>query len=454
MNNHKKVYFSGIGGIGVSALVRFYLKQGKQVLGSDLSSSTVTKGLEKQGVKIFYEQKAENITEDIDLLIYSAAVPETNPERQKAKELGILQKSYNEMLGELSKIKETIAITGTNGKSSTTALVAELMLKADLDPTVILGSMFTSLDNNFHYGSSEKLVLEACEYRAHFLTLDPKIIVLTNIEEDHLDYYQDLNHIIQTFQQFVNYLPEDGLLVVNQDDLNSQKLDLPDCKIITYGIKEESQVMAKNIKVTTGQQKFNLFFKGQYLGEVILKIPGLFNVYNALAAIALALSFNVSIESIKNSLANYGGIWRRFEVIKNEAYVLISDYGHHPTAVEETIKAAKSFYPNQRLVTVFQPHQHARTKKLFNDFVKSFSETDLLILSDIYDVKGRNDESSEISSQDLIKEVLNKGYLKEEQIIYGGDLEKTLDIINKNKKDDDVILLMGAGDIDTLRHKL
>ncbi|MEK7511587.1 MAG: UDP-N-acetylmuramate--L-alanine ligase [Patescibacteria group bacterium] len=444
----KKVFISGIGGIGVSALARFFVAKGIEVVGSDLVQSEITEALQKIGVKVYSEQKADNVTPDFNLFVYSAAVPSTNPERQMAKDLNLTQRSYFEILGELSRDFRTIAVSGTHGKSTTTAMIGAVLLKAEKDPTVIVGSCYEKLDYNFHYGQSDLFVVESCEYRAHMLLLKPWTIVLNNIEADHLDFYKDLNHIVQTFQQFVNNLrSQDDLLVMNNDDLNVRRLVLPKCKIVRYGLASGADVGVDNIRKLPGKQFFDVIYYGHNIGEFELNIPGDFNIYNALATISFCLTLDVPIGIIKECLKEFKGIWRRFEVIRNEEVAVISDYAHHPTAVQSTIKATREFFPGRRIVAVFQPHQHDRTKKLFNEFLTSFDLADVVILPEIYDVAGR-EEGVEISSADLVEGI--KKINPKKQIVYTKNLAETTSKINELKKDEDVVLVMGAGDVYTI----
>src|SRR3989339_11637 len=449
--NYKKVYFSGIGGIGVSALAKMFLQSGVEVVGSDSNKSEITEEIEKLGIKVNYKQTAGNITGNFDLMIYSPAVSENNPERQKAKKIELIQKSYPEMLGKISKMFETVAVSGTNGKSTTTAMLAQILLDAGIDPTVILGSKMPRIDGNFHQGKSKYFVVEACEYRSHMMNLSPKAIILTNIEEDHLDYFKDLHHIISSFQQYIEKLGVDDLLVINNDDLNIAQLNLPDCKIMTYGINKVSDVMASNVHIKDGHQIFELAFKGENVGEVKLQVPGVFNVYNALAAICYAMSLNVSLEKIKNSLHSFPGSWRRFEKICNDDITVISDYAHHPTAVAGTIQAARDFYSGRRIIAVFQPHQHSRTKELFNEFVESLINADVIILSEIFDVAGREEtKDQDVSSDDLAKELNEKG----KEVYFTENLKKTIKQIQKVMQAGDVILVMGAGSVYTIVEKI
>jgi len=451
--NFHNVFISGIGGIGTSALARFFISRGAMVTGSDGVKSEITEALEKRGVKIYYKQEAANVAPDFDLFVYSAAVPPANPERQKAKELKILQKGYFEVLGEVSREFKTIAVSGTNGKSTTTAMIASVLIDAALDPTVIVGSQCSKLDGNFRAGKSDLFVVEACEYRAHMLLLKPRTIVLTNIEEDHLDYYRDLNHIVQTFQQYVSGLKsEDDLLVYNNDDLNIRKLRLPKCRHVKFGLIPGADVCAENIRKLPGKQLFDVIYYGQNIGEFELQVPGTFNIYNALGAIAYCMTLNLPIGAVKKSLREYAGIWRRFEVVKSsDGLTVISDYAHHPTAVEGTLKAAHEFLPGRRIVAVFQPHQKDRTKKLFDDFVKSFTYADVVILPEIFDVAGREEEIK-VSSEDLAKAML--AMTPKKQIVYARNMEETLVKIKEVVKNEDVVLIMGAGDVYKIVNKV
>ncbi len=494
-----RVHFIGVGGIGVSAIAKMMLDLKRRVSGSDLATSEITEDLEKRGVKIFFGHQKENLKDDTELVVYSPAVPEDNPERGKAKALKILTLSYPEFLGELSKEKFTIAVSGTNGKTTTTAMLGLILEKAGLDPTVIVGSEVKSFsDGNFRLGKSKYLVVEGCEWRAHMLNLSTQIIVLTNLEEDHLDYYKNLDDIIFHFQKYIDKLTGEGKIILNVDDENLLKKLLPHRKVISYGIKKPADVMAKNIEFGAGFQQFDLVADSKVyrlkfrVDGLMLKIPGIFNIYNCLAAATCALALGVKPEIIKEVLENYSGAWRRFDIVdaeirglnaglrgRKQKVAIVSDYAHHPTAIKATIRAAREFYQNRRIFVVFQPHHHHRTKVLFNDFVKSFDEADLAIISEIYGVAGREEkESLEISSKDLVKVIKEKiknekhataesqnntetqnslqgfdageagsEFLSLQGVFYAADLEETKKLILENIQDNDVVLIMGAGDI-------
>lgn len=462
----KKIHFVGIGGIGVSAVAKMMLEMGKTITGSNLSESIVTQDLEKLGVKIFYHHRADNVASDVDLLIYSPAVPDDNPERARACELHIPELSYPEFLGEFSKDKFTVAISGTNGKSTTTAILGLILEQAGLNPLVVVGSRVSEWQGNLRLprrdisnnprksasGPRESacMVVEACEWRAHMLNLSPQMIILTNLEEDHLDYYHDLNHIIKTFQQYIDKLNPDDLLILNNDDINLKKLKTHS-RVITYSIKQPANIMAANIKIGPGYQRFDLISdKFKIKITLTIKVPGLFNIYNFLAAIAGALALGASIEAIKKVAESFTGIWRRFEIkpleIRNLKLEIVHDYAHHPTAVKGTIKAAQEFFPGRRVVVVFQPHHHNRTKRLFNEFVDSFQSADLVIISEIFDVAGREESDDQnISSKDLVQAI--KAKYPQQEIFYTQDLTQTKQKLLSLIKPNDVVLIMGAGDI-------
>ncbi len=468
----KRVHAIGIGGIGVSALAKYLALTGVEVSGSDSFDSEIVREMENLGTKVFIGHNRKNVPTDANLVFFSDAVPENNPERVRARELGIAEISYAKLLGELSKTKQTIAVSGTNGKSTTTAMVGLILERAGYDPAVIVGSKVPGWKyGNLRMGESDWLVVEADEYRAHLLDLFPSHAIITNIEEDHLDYYRDLGHIKETFGEFAKKLDMEGNLVINNDDpacgelLALRSADTGfDAQKVSFGVSETADYIAKNISIKAGEQSFDVwrnFCGAECMGRIVLAVPGRFNLMNALGATALCLSLGMSFETIQESLSDFLGIWRRFERagvlpgswMEDNAPIIVSDYAHHPTSVAGTIKAAREFYPNKKLVVVFQPHQHNRTKKLFNDFAQSFAGADVLILSEIYDVPGREeDKDQDISSKDLVAAVKEKGLVPDCR--YGGGLEETEKIIRAIAQAGDIILIMGAGTIDKVARQL
>ncbi|MEA2098481.1 MAG: UDP-N-acetylmuramate--L-alanine ligase [Patescibacteria group bacterium] len=495
LNTIKKIHFIGIGGIGLSAIARFMKEEGKEVSGSDLSLSLVTEKLEKLGIKIQIGQSEKNISQDIDLIIYTTAIPKNNSELRKAKELGIKMITYPESLGLIFNNKFGIAVCGTHGKSSVSAMAGLLLDDAKLDPSIIVGSILPRYKSNLRVGKGEYFIAEACEYERSFLSLYPRIIILNNIELDHTDYYKDIDDMKSAFEEFVSHLPENGTLIINGDSPEISNFQFPissefpisNFKILKFGLKKNNDIQARDVEFKDGETKFKVIYnvptllggaKGgnKDLDEFVLKVPGLFNVYNALGVIALGLTLEVPADVIKKSLANYLGIWRRFEIkgeYKNA--LVVSDYAHHPTAVKATIEATKQFYPGKRIFVVFQPHQHNRTKELYKDFLSSFNDADTVILSEVFDVRGREEtDDQNISSLDLVNDIkkwqsnrwlhspdravepiVQKGSTVPKRlwnqhsgsIFYAKDLKEARKLIDENIKFDDILLIMGAGDI-------
>ncbi len=435
-----KIHFIGIGGIGVSALARYYLKKGHKVSGSDLVDTEITKALKKEGAKIYIgKHKKSNIKKDTDFVIYTLATPKENPELKTAKELKIKTKTYPEALGDLTKEYFTIAVSGTHGKSTTSSMIAILLKEAGFDPTVLIGTKLKEFgDSNCRVGKSKYLVIEADEYGGAFLNYYPKIIVLTTIEKEHLDYFKNERNIFKTYRKYINHLPKNGILILNKDDENISRLKSyianPKFKIKNYSLKQKE---AKKVKE-------------------VLKVPGVHNVSNALAVLNVAKVLGISEKTALKAISEYKGAWRRFEIIPSKInkkiYTLISDYGHHPTEIKATLQAAREKFQDKRIILVYQPHQYQRTKLLFNDFVKSFDEADYLILNEIYGVAGR-EKGYSISSKDLAKAVEKrwKGKKPVKFIKKQSDILKEIPKIIKNS---DVLIVMGAGDIYNLTLKI
>ena len=455
----EKVHVVGAGGIGVSAAAKLLAHEGKVVTGSDVGRNEAVAELEAAGIRVAIGHATENLPADADLLVYSSAVPETNPERSEAARRGLRQLSYFEFLGEYSRTKRTIAVSGTNGKSTTTAMLGLILEAAGLDPTVIVGSKVRSFpDKNLRLGRGDLFVVEACEHQAHMLELTPWMIVLTNIEEDHLDYYRDLEHIRQTFQKYVELLPAEGVLMLNIDDPVSRDGLKPAVKPKTYGFGEAADHRASDIRVSDGRQSFAVTRRGRGLGRFELPLPGRFNVMNALAAGAAAAELGVAPDIIRRALAAFPGLWRRFEKAGERAGAPIySDYGHHPTAVAGTVQAAHEFHPDRRVVLCFQPHQHNRTKRLFDEFVASFDGADALVLAEIFDVAGReSSEDRDVSSASLAEAVRRRDAAagRTRPVLYAADPATARDLLIGLLRPDDVCLVMGAGDIYKIAEEL
>lgn len=444
----EKVYLAGIGGIGLSAIAYYFLSQGKTVEGSDTTKSEVTKRLEDKGVFIHYKQKADNLNNSFSLFVYTSALPADHPELVAAKRLNIPTLSYFQFLGFLSKHYKTIAVTGTNGKTTTTALLGLILEKAGLDPTVIVGSLVPNWKSNFRLGKSDILVVEACEWQAHMLELSPQTIILTNVAEDHLDFYKDLADIQKHFQMFVDKLPADGIFIQNKDDHNSQLVKFSG-KTLTFGQDKRADYSWQDLSVKDGQQIFDVVHQEQK-NNFILNIPGLYNVYNAIAALVAADILGANQHQIWNALHDFASTWRRFEKVgMYKSNIVVSDYAHHPDAVQGLLKAARDFYPNKKIVAIFQPHHHNRTLTLLDEFAKSFILADSVIISEIYRVQGREDkEYEQVNSKDLLAK------MNHPQKYYAENLDEVKNVLRDLNPMDSVLLFIGAGDIDNLAREL
>jgi len=458
----QKIYFVGIGGIGISAIARYMKAAGKEVAGSDLKPSNVTQRLEELGVKVNYGQVSENITDDIDLVVYTTSVPKTNPELKTVFEKGIKTITYGESLGLIFNSKSGIAVCGTHGKSTTTAMIGGVLEDGGIDPSVLVGSIVPRYGGNLRVGQGKHFVAEACEYNHNFMSLYPRVIVLNNIELDHTDCYKDIEEMKQSFFDFAKHLPEDGALFCNGDDTNAREVaskikeEKPELEILYFGADGSNDFYFQNFQISLGVTEFEVSHGEESLGKFSLKIPGEFNVRNALASISVGTYLGVSADKIRTSLENFSGIWRRFEV-KGEykGALVISDYAHHPTAVNLTLKAAREFYSHRRIVAVFQPHQHNRTRGLYADFLKSFDLADEVILSEIYDVVGREEKEDQVvSSNNLVEDIAKRNEKLRGHIFYAKNLEEARKFIDEKIKPGDVLLVMGAGDIFTIADSL
>ena len=445
-----KAYFIGVGGIGVSAILRLFASKGVSVSGSDIHlppKEALPPG------EYFEGASGDHVPHDTEMLIYSPAVPESNPERRRATELGIVQLSYPEALGRITKPYNTIAISGTHGKSTTTALTGKLFEMGGFEPSVIVGAEVLGWDHNLLKGDSDIFIVEACEYRRSMMNLSPQTIVLTNIELDHPDYYVDLADVKRAFKEYIAKLSGEDLLIINNDDANIRDIIREsDAIIVRFGVGDGADLIAHNIRQTNTLQTFELTWKGTLLGTFMTPLPGLYNIYNILASVATYLAYGGSQDRIQKVLDLFIGVGRRFEVVGElSGATIISDYAHHPTALHAVSEAALARYQGKRILTVFRPHHRERTKKLFTEFVHTIEQIPNIILLEIYDVAGR-EESVPVSSKDIIEKIVEKDDKKD--ITYAVDLTQAEEIIRERIKDFDIVLIIGAGDADQLAQKI
>ncbi len=438
------VHFIGIGGISMSGLAEILMEEGFKVSGSDTHRSGLTDHLENRGAKVFYGQKAANITDSIAAAVSTAAIHPDNPEYAEAAKRGIPMLSRAELLGQMMKnYKYAAGIAGTHGKTTTTSMVTEILMAAHKDPTISVGGILNSIGGNIRVGGSELFVTEACEYTNSFLSFYPNMEVILNIEEDHLDFFKDLDDIRHSFHLFARRLPREGVLVINSDIENYQEItDGLKCRVVTVGRDPKSDYSAGHIVYDEyARDTFDLMIGGKKAEVITLGVPGEHNVYNALAAIALCRELGVDMKAIKEGLARFMGTNRRFEK-KGEmgGVTIIDDYAHHPREIAATLATAKN-YPHRRLWCVFQPHTYSRTKAFLDQFAESLTAADEVILADIY--AARETDTLGISSRDIAERIRERGTIAH----YFSTFEEIEKFILKNCVHGDLLITMGAGDI-------
>lgn len=423
-----KIHFIGIGGIGMSGLALLYADLGFAISGSDLSSSPATEMLLARKIRVkIGHQGRQNIPQGISRVIYNLAIPRDNPELVAARKKGIPCLSYPEAVGALTRDYQTICIAGTHGKTTTTALVGLILKAAGKDPTILVGSFLKELKANACLGSGQYFVLEADEYKRAFLNYHPQILVITNIEAEHLDYYQDYQDVFSAFADLVRRLPPKGVLVVPQKLL--QKLSRPGIKCLDYQVGPREKI-AK-----------------------CLQIPGKHNIENALAAFSVARHLDIAPKIIWTVFKKYQGAWRRFEIVHAQKITVIDDYGHHPTEIIATLQGAREQYPTKRILCIFQPHQYKRTKKLFANFAKAFSLADKIIITKIFRVQGR-DQVPETEIVKLSRDLACRIKAGGQEAIFLETFSKILKYLQRELKKNDVLIAMGAGDINRLTPKI
>lgn len=443
-NDPIHIYFIGIGGISMSGLAEILLSEGFRISGSDRSPSELTRKLEEQGATIYYGQREENLSPEIDLVVYTSAIKSDNPEMIAANKLNLPSLTRAQLLGQMMKnYKTPIAVSGTHGKTTTTSMISQILLENDDDPTLSIGGIYKPIGGNIRIGSSERFVTEACEYTNSFLSFYPKISIILNIEEDHLDFFKDIHDIRNSFHEFARLLPPDGTLIINGDIDHCEELitDLA-CKVITYGSSPDFDYYPENITYdVSGCPSFHLMRRGGKEESFSLRVPGEHNVYNAIAAIALADLLDISDTVTAKALLHYGGTDRRFEYKgKMNGCTIIDDYAHHPTEIKATLHAAQN-YPHHTIWCVFQPHTYTRTKTFLHEFAEALSLSDEIVLADIY--AAREKDTLGISSGTLQAEIEKLGH----RCYYFSTFEEIENFLQKNCTKDDLLITMGAGDV-------
>lgn len=445
------IHFIGIGGISMSGLAEILLAENFTVSGSDARESELTRKLEQSGAAISYHQSAENIKPQTDLVVYTAAIHEDNAEFQAAKSAGIPMLSRAELLGQMMRnYKQSVAIAGTHGKTTTTSMVTQIFLSAQADPTITVGGILPAIGGNIRVGHSDYFVTEACEYTNSFLHFYPTYSVILNIEAEHLDFFKDLADIRRSFLQFAGNTANDGTIIINGeiDQVHDFTKDLLPT-VVTYGFDPSNEYYPQNITFDEmGCAEFSFMHHGNEICTIHLHVPGRHNISNALAAAALAMELHLSVDAITQGLAAFSGTDRRFQ--KKGMYggvTIIDDYAHHPTEIRATLSAAAN-YPHKRIICVFQPHTYSRTKAFLEDFADALSAADIVVLADIY--AARETDNLGVSSKDLLSRLTAHGV----ESYYFPSFAEIENFLIKKFLDGDLLITMGAGDIVKVGEKL
>ena len=438
------VHFIGIGGISMSGLAEILLNRHFTVTGSDMQASDMTKHLEETGAKVVIGQKAENITDDIDLVVYTAAIHESNEEFAAAKNKGIPMMTRAALLGQImANFAKSIAVAGTHGKTTTTSMLTHILLQADTDPTVSVGGMLDRIGGNIRVGHSDLFLTEACEYTNSFLEFYPLYSIILNVEEDHMDFFKDIEDIKNSFHKFASQTAKDGLIIINGDmDHTDFILNGLSQKHVTFGLNPDNDYTAADITFDKeGNASYNLIAHGQEKGRITLKVKGRHNVMNSLAAIACTEAIGLPFDTIRKGLLSFGGTHRRFEYKgETNGVTIIDDYAHHPTEIAATLTAARN-YPHGRIICVFQPHTYTRTKAFWNQFSDALTLADVVVLADVY--AARETDTLGIHCEDLADDIRRKGT----ESYYFPSFDAIENFLLETCTDNDLILTMGAGDI-------
>lgn len=438
----KCIHFVGIGGIGMSGIAEVLINLGYRISGSDTAQSETTARLQKLGASVALGHAAKNIG-NVDVVVTSTAVKIDNPEVYEAHQRNIPVIPRAEMLAELLKMKFSVAVSGSHGKTTTTSMVSTVLARGGLDPTMVIGGKLASIGSNARLGDGDIIVAEADESDGSFLKLSPTIAVITNIDREHLDFYPGITEIKDAFLKFANIVPFYGCTVLCTDNEHVREIvPLIKRKMITYGIEHTADYVAQDIKYRASKTEYTLMYKGDRLGQIELFVPGLFNVYNSMAAVAVGRELDLDFGIIKEGIKSFAGVVRRLEMKGTVGDItVVDDYGHHPTEVKATLAAARQVWKG-RLIVVFQPHRFSRTKALFEEFTNAFGNADMLILNDIYPAS--EEPIAGVNSQVLAEAIRKAGHLHVEYI---AQAEGTIEFLLNTVKPKDTVLTLGAGSI-------
>ncbi len=448
----KTVHMIGIGGCGMHAAARLLMRFGATIVGSDRAAFQGLGTLIEFGAKVHIGQRASNIRADTDLVVVSAAVPESNPELIAARAKGCRVIKYAELLGELMQMRTGVAVAGTHGKSTTTALAAYLFRMSGLDPSYVIGADAPQLGGGSGVGMGEHFVVEACEFDRSFLHLRPQHAAILNIEADHLDCYRDLNDIIDAFARFAANVAPDGLIVARHGDPNvTDAVGNADARVETFGFQPDATWRATNLEIDRGRYTFDVTFEGLHLFRTSLALAGMHNVANALAATALAWNAGATNDTLAEALRTFSGVDRRMSLRGQRGGItIVDDYAHHPTEIRVTLAAVRDQYAPRRLWVVFQPHQHSRTRILMHDFAKSFSLADEVIIPDIYGSRDAEFDIKRNGALTLVSRIRDAG----RNVCHIPGLDDVAAYLEPQLTRGDLVVTMGAGNVWTLADEL
>lgn len=438
------IYFIGIGGISMSGLAEILASRGHQVSGTDVKETAVTKHLQSLGIHINFGHRAENITDDITLVVYTAAIHDDNPELRAAHEKGIRIMDRAHLLGQImDEYHDSVAVSGTHGKTTTTSMVSEILLAAEKDPTITVGGILPTIGSNLRIGNSPYFVAEACEYFDSFLQFNPFIAIILNVESDHLDYFKTLENIRRSFHAFAQRVPDKGLLAISEKIDNVEELtDGLTCHVETFGLSEKANWRAENIvHEADGRNSFDVYHNSAFFTTIHLHIPGEHNITNALAAIAASAFLGAAPEDCVKGLHHYTGTERRFQLKgKKDGITVIDDYAHHPTEIKAALAAAQNVQHNTTWC-VFQPHTFSRTRFLFDEFGEAFGDADEIIIADIF--AARETDDGTVSAAQLADRIAQTG----KSARYVGDFAAIEAYLREHCKSGDLLMTVGAGDV-------
>lgn len=438
------IYFIGIGGISMSGLAEILASRGHQVSGTDVKETAVTKHLQSLGIHINFGHRAKNITDDITLVVYTAAIHDDNPELRAAHEKGIRIMDRAHLLGQImDEYHDSVAVSGTHGKTTTTSMVSEILLAAEKDPTITVGGILPTIGSNLRIGNSPYFVAEACEYFDSFLQFNPFIAIILNVESDHLDYFKTLENIRRSFHAFAQRVPDKGLLVISEKIDHVEELtDGLTCHVETFGLSEKANWRAENIvHEADGRNSFDVYHNSAFFTTIHLHIPGEHNITNALAAIAASAFLGAAPEDCVKGLHHYTGTERRFQLKgKKDGITVIDDYAHHPTEIKAALAAAQNVQHNTTWC-VFQPHTFSRTRFLFDEFGEAFGDADEIIIADIF--AARETDDGTVSAAQLADRIAQTG----KSARYVGDFAAIEAYLREHCKSGDLLMTVGAGDV-------